>query len=211
MGVSSPAIRRTSLKLREPGFTLLETALVVAIMMIVAAVSVLSLPPALRSMRLNSAREMTGSVLGRAHGLAVDNKCVYQVDFALPNSMSITQTATGSLVLQTTLPVGVNFDAEPGIPSTPTTTPDGFGSGTVTGAIDFDADFGLGGATRIYFYPDGSARDQNGHINNGVIYIAQPGDLMSSRAVTLWGLTGRVKSWRIFSNPQSGVKAWGQS
>ncbi len=195
----------------EAGFTLLETTLVVAIMMLVAGVSVLSIPSALRTMRVNSAQEMTGSVLNRARGLAVDNKCVYQVDFALPNSMSITQTATGNLVLQTTLSIGVNFDAEPGIPSTPATTPDGFGSGAVTGAVDFDADFGLAGATRVYFYPDGTARDQNGHINNGVIYIAYPGDLMSSRAVTLWGLTGRVKAWRLSSNPQNGVKAWGQS
>ena len=198
------------LRPRSGGFTLIEALVVVLIVTTVAAVSVLNLPPALRAMRVNSAQQMTTATLGRARGLASANQCVYQVDFTLPNRLAITQTATGVVVEQSTLPVGVNFDAEPGIPSTPATTPDGFGSGAITGPIDFDADFGLAGATRIYFYPDGSARDQNGHVNNGVIYIARPGELLSSRAVTVWGLTGRVKSWRLYKNPNTGVNAWGQ-
>lgn len=195
---------------REAGFTLLESALVVAIVMIAAAISLFSLPPALRAMHVNSALQMTLDTLGRAHGLASANRCVYQVDFTLPNQLTITQTATGTVVLQEQLPTGVSFDAEPGIPSTPTTTPDGFGSGAVTGAVDFDADFGLGGATRVYFFPDGTARDQNGHINNGVVYLAEPGQLLSSRAVTLWGLTSHLKPWRLSSNSNTGVTAWGQ-
>ncbi|MGE5325080.1 MAG: Tfp pilus assembly protein FimT/FimU [Actinomycetota bacterium] len=195
---------------REAGFTLIETALVVAIMMIAAAISLFSLPPALRAMRINSALQMTLDTLGRAHGLASANRCVYQVDFTLPNQITVTQTATGTVVLRNQLPPGVSFDAEPGIPSTPATTPDGFGSGAITGAVDFDADFGLGGATRVFFLPDGTARDQNGHINNGVVYLAQPGDLLSSRAVTLWGLTSHLKPWRLHSNSNTGVAVWGQ-
>ncbi|MFZ0938410.1 MAG: hypothetical protein WAN63_03215, partial [Candidatus Sulfotelmatobacter sp.] len=65
-----------------------------------------------------------------------------------------------------------------------------------------------GGASTVYFYPDGSARDINGNINNGLVYMGRPGSLMSCRAVTLWGATSRIRGWRL---SQSGsVWSWRQ-
>jgi hypothetical protein len=61
----------------------------------------------------------------------------------------------------------------------------------------------------IYFQPDGSAQDANSNINNGVVYIARPGDLASSRAITLWGATGRLRGWRLYITG-TGTKAWRQ-
>jgi hypothetical protein len=56
----------------------------------------------------------------------------------------------------------------------------------------------------ISFYPDGSAHDLAGNLNNGVVYIARPGDLYSSRAITLTGATGRIRGWRL----AGGAKNW---
>jgi hypothetical protein len=50
----------------------------------------------------------------------------------------------------------------------------------------------------IYFYPDGSAQDVNGNVNNGVVYLAMPGFINTSRAITLWGATGRLRGWHIY-------------
>ena len=70
----------------------------------------------------------------------------------------------------------------------------------------------VGGKNQIYFCPDGSAQDSaggvgqcSGNMNNGVVYIARPAELMSSRAITIWGATGRIRGWRIYNN---GGVAW---
>ncbi len=59
-----------------------------------------------------------------------------------------------------------------GMPTSPNAfpkTPDGFGVGTT--AIDFDQGIAGGVKNVIYFYPDGSAQDAAGNINNGVVYL----------------------------------------
>src|SRR5205823_5774884 len=127
-----------------------------------------------------------------------------------PNTITVSQNAllpTGTLLVSATIPASVQFDAEPGIPTTPTTaptTPDGFGTGKL--ALDFDQGVGGGGGTTIYFFPDGTAHDVNGFLNSGVLYLARPGNLYSSRAITLWGITGRIRGWRLYQN--AGVGAY---
>ena len=64
-------------------------------------------------------------------------------------------------------------------------------------AIDFDQNVGGGNKTSIYLCPDGSAQDVNNNVNNGVVYMARPGELYSSRAITLWGATGRLRGWKL--------------
>ena len=91
------------------------------------------------------------------------------------------------------LPNGVQFTVVAGIPTTPQ-TPDGFGIGNV--AIDFAQATG-GGGNVIYFQPDGTAVDAAGNPNNGVLYIARPGQLATSHAITLFGSTGRLKTWNL--------------
>ena len=95
-----------------------------------------------------------------------------------------------------TLSTDIRLSAEAGIPTNPTKTPDGFGTGAQ--AIDFGytgQGAGVGGKNFIYFCPDGSAQDGagaggtgqcTGNVNNGVVYISRPGELLSSRAVTVW-------------------------
>jgi len=38
-----------------------------------------------------------------------------------------------------------------------------------------------------------------------VLYLARPGNLYSSRAVTLWGITGRIRGWRLYQNGGAGA------
>jgi hypothetical protein len=41
-----------------------------------------------------------------------------------------------------------------------------------------------------------------------VVYLGRPGSLMTCRAVTLWGYTGRLRGWRL--NQTAGVWGWSQ-
>jgi hypothetical protein len=85
------------------------------------------------------------------------------------------------------LPTTVAFDCEPGIPL----DPDGFGS--VTTPISFN------GNNQIFFQPDGSGRDTTGKIANGVVFLAVPGSISTSRSITLWGSTGQIHMYKLYS------------
>ena len=118
------------------------------------------------------------------------------------------------------LPTDVTFQTNAAISST--AAPDsgaGASFGTGANAIDFGytATSNTGGLNIIYFCPDGSAQTAScnetvggtvystagGYSLNwddGVVYLARTGDVLSSRAITLWGGTGRIHGWRLYPN-----------
>ena len=109
-------------------------------------------------------------------------------------------------VTAVTLPNDIQFQTLAGLPNGAATVPDGFGNATV--AIDLDQGVAGGGIkNQVMFMPDGSAHDVNGSLNSGILYVARNGDLYSSRAVTLYGATGRIRGWRLLN---SGGAKWFQ-
>lgn len=212
-GSASP-MKGNMLSRRTRGFTLIETMIVLTVFLIAGAISFTSLKPAFLQARVNNGYNITLMALRRGREAAVAERRTYIVgldDTANPHKMTITQGSTAVVIATYTLPSDVVFDAEKGIPTSPTkapTTPDGFGTGA--NAIDFDVNVGAGGAKSIYFYPDGSGHDALGNVNNGVVYIARKGDLYSSRAISVWGATGRVRGWRLYSDSVAGNSYWRQ-
>jgi len=203
---------------KTSGFSLLELMLTVSISLILTGIATVSFQPVMAEQRVNNAYNYTLTALRRAREAAAGDMRVYVVTFGPPvagpngngGTITVTQnTTTGPVLFVATLPTDVTFHLEPGIPNSPITaptTPDGFGSAAF--AFDFDQGIGAGGGTTIYFQPDGSARDVNGNINNGIVYMGRPGDIYSCRAVTLWGYTSRIRGWRLYKNG-AGV-AWSQ-
>ena len=193
----------------EAGFTLLEATIVLAVMLISAAFGFLTLKPMMQSSKVATAYNATLGTIRRAHDEAAAERRVYVVTFdntVTPNTITISQNDTlaagGILQTTTTLPTDITFSTQTGIPTTTNgacPTPDGFGTGNK--AIDFDQGVGSGGATSIYFYPDGSAHDKalNGYVNSGVVYMGRQSDLYSMRAITVWGTTGRIRGWRLYN------------
>jgi Tfp pilus assembly protein FimT len=196
-------MRRHSMR----GFSLIETMIVLVVIMTVTAVAILSLKTGLQAGHLDNAYNTTLGAIRQAHDYAVAQRQVYQITFsntAVPNTITITQAGNGNVVATYQLPNDVAFTNVAGIPNTTATTPDGFGLGNY--AIDFDQTYSGGSPalqTVIYFFPDGTAEDVNQHINNGVLYIAQPGQLFSSRAITVWGATGRIRGYRLIGSAGS--------
>jgi prepilin-type N-terminal cleavage/methylation domain-containing protein len=186
------------------GFSMIEMAVVLALILIVLAFSVMTILPSLKQNDITEGFNQTLMALRQARDMAVAQRQIYFVTLsnaAAPNSITITQGSTGTVTATYFLPTDVGFGTAVGLPTSQVafpSTPDGFGVGTT--AIDFDQ--GVVGGTKnvIYFYPDGSATDVNGNINNGVVYLAVPPIMSTFRAITLWGATGRLRGWHIYKS-----------
>ena len=193
---------------RALGFSLIEMMVVLAIVMIASGISFMTLQPTLRNIRVTNAYNTALMTMRRAREAAIAERRTYIVTFnngVAPNAITIApgSNTPGGLTLTVTLPPDVLFRAEPGVPNV---GPDGFGAGGT--AIDFDQNVAGGLKNAVYFLPDGSAQDVNSNMNNGVVYLARAGELYSSRAITLWGATGRLRGWRLYNT--GGIKSWKQ-
>jgi hypothetical protein len=196
-----------------------ELLVVVTIILILVAVALVTMVPTVQTSRANAGMEMVLGEMRHAHERAIDERRIYRVTFVPPNQIqldvgqvaNVASTITGTTPAFTsaqqplTLPDGIQFMCIGGIPTGAGSVPDGLGSGA--NAIDFDLANG-GGGTQIYFQPDGRALDAANRLNDGVVYVALPGNLYSSRAVTLFGSTGRSKGWTL--STLSGGPGWTQ-
>jgi Tfp pilus assembly protein FimT len=205
------------------GFSMLELMIVCCVMMIVAGIGFMALQPVLKDARANSAFETAMMPLRTARQRAIAERKQYIVCFGVapptgaltpmgvPTAQSVqifrwdagTALSAAVQVTAVTLPNDIQFQALAGLPNGPTTIPDGFGNATT--AIDFDQAVAGPIKNQVMFMPDGSAHDVNGNLNNGIVYVARNGDLFSSRAVTLYGATGRIRGWRLL---KSGGGIW---
>lgn len=198
--------------LNTRGFTLIEAMVAISIFLIAAAVGISTLAPAMRDARVNGAYNQVLEEMRQARSLAVQNRKTYLLTFNPPglpvgrDGMQINVLNAGAVgaiynEVPVLLPTDVHFQTIAGIPTANANTPDNLGNDAP--AVQFDIGVAGGSVNQIYFFPDGSARDINNNINNGIVYIARDGDLYSSRAVTLFGAAGRVRGWRLY--PPSGV------
>jgi prepilin-type N-terminal cleavage/methylation domain-containing protein len=203
----------------QRGFSMVELSVVVLIILILTAVALMTMVPTVQNSRANAGMELVLGEMRRAHERAIDERRIYRLTFVPPNQIqlevgqvaNVASTITGTTPAFTTaqatltLPDGIQFLCVGGIPTGAGSVPDGLGSGA--NAIDFDLGNG-GGGTQIYFQPDGRALDGANRLNDGVVYIALPGNLYSSRAVTLFGSTGRSKGWKLAT--LGGAAGWTQ-
>jgi prepilin-type N-terminal cleavage/methylation domain-containing protein len=201
------------------GFSLIEMMIVLAIIMVAASISFMNVGPVMKQQHVTNAYTTTLAAMRLARGYAVAQRTSYSVTFANAVSPSPYATVVVAPVVAGfqgdrnaatyQLPQDVSFLAQSGLPTASTAVPDGYGAGTA--AIDFgytQNGIGTGGQSVIYFCPDGSSQRAPGTNNDGtcpgtwdggVVYLARSGDLLSSRAITLMGVTGRIRGWRLYA------------
>jgi Tfp pilus assembly protein FimT len=207
---------------RAGGFSLLEMITVCAILIILCSITFMSLIPALNAQHVTNAYNTTIAAMRQARDNAVAQRVTYSVTFSngtTPNTIVVAPVlSAGSSSFQGEqstatyqLPTDVFFLAQSQLAST--SPPDSYGAGLLAIDFGYTANGGTGGASTVYFCPDGSAQDSedgsgncSGSWDGGVVYLARSGDLMSSRAVTLWGGTGRIHGWRFYSNGSGGYQ-----
>jgi prepilin-type N-terminal cleavage/methylation domain-containing protein len=201
------------------GYSLLEMMIVVAIGVIVSAITFISLQPLLKQAHVNSAYDTTLMALRNNRARAISERTRYIVAFTAPGTITISTWGVGApiapapvVVSTLSLPSDIQFMVQAGVPSTAPTVPDGFGVGAIP--IDFGQGLGAGSLNYVMFMPDGTSQDQsnpgggNGNPNSGVIYLGKPNDLWSMRAITVFGTTGRIRGWRLMN--QGGGPQWQQ-
>jgi Tfp pilus assembly protein FimT len=207
------------------GFSMIEMAVVLAIIMVMLAVTFISLQPALKDAHAAGAYDSVLMQIRNARAKAVETRQQYIVCFgattpagaATPlgtptaRSVQVFQWPAGSAlsasiqITKVDLPSDIQFQALTGLP---TAAPDAFGNGTV--AIDFDQNVTSAAVkNQIMFLPDGSARDTAGNLNSGILYLAGV-DLSSTRAITVWGASGRIRGWRLTSISPTAPNPWTQ-
>jgi prepilin-type N-terminal cleavage/methylation domain-containing protein len=194
---------------QQRGFSLLELMMVVSIALIMAGVTFISLQPMLKQSRVDTAYDTTLMALRNYRNRSITERRRYIITFAAPGTVTVQSWAFAVpvspppvTVATFTLPTDIQFAVQ----GFPAGAPDGFGSGGT--AIDFDQGMGLGSQNYVIFMPDGSSQDTQGNLDSGVLYLTRMGDLYSSRAITVFGSTGRIRGWRL--NKVAGVDTWVQ-
>jgi Tfp pilus assembly protein FimT len=197
---------------------------VLAIVMVMAGITFISLQPALKDIHATNAYDSVLMQIRNARAKAVENRQQYIVCFGATSpagattplgaptaqSVQIFQWAAGAALSSATqiskvdLPSDIQFQALAGLPAA---APDGFGTGVV--AIDFDQNVNTAITNQIMFLPDGSARDTAGNLNSGILYVAGA-DVSSTRAITVWAASGRIRGWRLTSLSPAAVAPWTQ-
>ena len=195
---------------KHRGFSLLELLIVIAIGLTVAGITFMSLMPLLKQTHVDSAYDTTMAALRNYRNLSITQSRRYIVTFAAPGTITVQYWAFAVpvspppvVVATYTLPPDIQFAVQAGFPAT---APDSFGTGVTS--IDFDQGMGLGSQPYVMFMPDGSSQDTLGNMDSGVVYLTRPGDLYSSRAVSVFGSTGRIRGWRLYN--QAGNNKWVQ-
>ena len=200
---------------REGGFSLPEIVIVIAASMVMGGLTLISLQPVLKDSRVATAYDDVFMTLRTSRQRAITDRKQYIVCFGvdaptgaltplgapMAQSIQVFRWDTGtslSAAVQVTnipLPTDIQFQTISGLPTNPNAVPDGFGNGRT--ALDFDQGVAAGIRDQVMFMPDGSAVDTNGSANNGILYLARTGDLYSSRAITVYAATGRIRGWRL--------------
>jgi prepilin-type N-terminal cleavage/methylation domain-containing protein len=200
-------------KHHQRGFSLIEMLIVATIIIIIAAFASLTLATGFADNHTRQALDTALTQMRVARERAVSERKQYILCFGIaaplgaatplgaPTTQSIqlfrwdqgTALAAAVQITNVSLPTDIFFQTIAGIPTA--ATPDGFGVGVV--ALDLDQGVAGGNKQQIMFLPDGTARDTNLNLNSGVIYMAKNATLYSSRAISLFGASGRSRGWAL--------------
>jgi prepilin-type N-terminal cleavage/methylation domain-containing protein len=205
---------------KNRGFSLLELMITVSIGLTLTGVTYIAMRPMLNQIHVDSAYDTTLMALRNTRNLAITQGHEYYVNFnpaGFPAGTIQVQyqpppPTPGGIappiqqVITYTIPTDMSFAVQAGFPAN---APDGFGTGV--NAIDFGQALAGAPLNYVVFMPDGSSQafvvGNTGTYNSGVLYTTRPGaDLSYSRAITVWGATGRIRGWRLVK--QAGVWTW---
>jgi prepilin-type N-terminal cleavage/methylation domain-containing protein len=194
---------------KNRGFSLLELLVVVSIGMTLAGVAFMQMKPLFNQSHVDQAYDTTLSVIRTYRNQSIIQSKRYIIFFTAPGTITVQYWGVGVpvspapvTVATYTLPTDIQFAVQAGFPNP---GPDNFGTGATPFTMNNCA---LVGTNCLIFYPDGSAQDDVGNFNSGVAYLSRPADLYSSRAVSIFGTTGRIRGWRLYK--VAGVNTWVQ-
>lgn len=190
---------------RERGFSTIELVTVIALILIISAMAIFALQPALQDARFDAAMHQVVDQLRQAREYSITNHRYVQVTFPIVVSAGLTQYEVQMTQLNAVPfgPGGANTvlstvsiqrpAAFYVFPAPAPDTPDGYGN---SASIVFEGT-NNGPPGGMMFQSDGEFVDKaTFQPINGTVFLGQPGKSTSARAVTLLGSTGRVRGWK---------------
>lgn len=171
----------------QAGFSLIELLFVVFILATMAGIAIPVTRGFTTSARADSATALALSTLQEARERAVNERRNIQVSFVQPNRIRVERVEVPgpdlTLLAEVELEGTATFQLVTGVPD----TPDKFGK---TSAVHFT------GKLPVMFTSDGSLIDANGDVVNGSIFMAGAGSGDVVRAITIFGVTGLMRTWK---------------
>lgn len=198
---------------KNRGFSLLELLITIAIGLTMAGVTFIAMLPLFKKNHVDQAYDQTIGVIRSYRNLAITQSNRYVLIPTAPRTLTVQfwnyvpppgVSPAPVTVATYTLPQDIQFAVQASFPNP---GPDSFGTGSTP--VVFNACSVIAsGQPCLIFYPDGSAQDDLGNFNNGVLYLTNPADVYSSRAIDIYGTTGRIRGWRLYN--QGGSNKWVQ-
>ena len=170
----------------EGGFSLPEILTIVALIGVLFGITIIAFQSAATTIQGDSNLRILERQMKLARDTAIAQRRSVEVQFVPPNQLFVIRRdlPAGTTMLQSAvLENNTTFVRFVGVPD----TPDSFGGG---GAIN------LNNAPIVMFTSDGMFVDGAGTPVNGTIYIGQVGKNVTQRAVTVFGSTARIRTYR---------------
>jgi prepilin-type N-terminal cleavage/methylation domain-containing protein len=192
----------------ERGFTLVEMLMVIAIMGTLGAMAALITPGIINHQKAEAGVAQALEVIRTARETAISTRRNVRLVFNGNNyiqvvkenicvpipcsdaaAVAFTASAAGTTILRTVELEGrLEFLRVTGV----TDTPDKFATGPPAQA----AAVAFGPLPTRMFTSQGTLVDSNGDIVNGTLFLAIPNQKNSARAITIFGMTALLRSWR---------------
>lgn len=171
----------------DAGFTLTEMLVVVALIAIGSAVAIPVTMEMVNRAKNDSSVVVAQAFIDGARDRAVAERRNIELEFVMPNRLRTyrIEVPSGSrtLLSEMQLEGAQEFRKYPGVSD----TPDAFGAAS---AVSFT------GTMPVMFTSDGSLIDSQGDVVNGSVFFGVPDRPESARAVTVFGITGMIRTWK---------------
>jgi prepilin-type N-terminal cleavage/methylation domain-containing protein len=180
------------------GFTIIELLIVIAIGLTVSAMAYVLIQSSLNGTKADGALQMALGQIRQVHERAIDERHIYRLTFTAPRTIQTDRIDLAGTVMtpifigSIDLPQDISFAIVSGTPAT--NTPNGLGSATT--AVDLSVNNSTG-INQVYFQADGRVLDSLNRVADGILYMSRADELTSTRVVTVFGATGRVKGWKL--------------
>jgi type II secretory pathway pseudopilin PulG len=205
----------------EAGYSLIEMMMILAIMGVLSGMAVVSISGARPSAMGDGAMRVVLSQLNTARETAITKRRNMRITFPAANQIQIVQEVPpvppSTTITTLALPAiyfegSIQYVLVANLPD----SPDAYCP--TLSATCFPISTDGSPATEMKFKPDGTFVDQNGITLNGTVFIAVPGQsyvvghstssVMSGRAITVQGSTGRVRGYRYDGSSTTAGIPW---
>ncbi len=183
----------------QAGFTLVETMVVTAIAGILTGIAVVQISSSRQGLIGDGAMRVVLSQLNQAKEQAITQRRNMRITFSGTNTIQVCreEVPSGTCTTISSVPFesGLTFQRPASVPDlSPSTTEL---ASVASPSLSASPAIAFGGATtQLRFAPDGTLIDQDGVTANGTVFVALSNQLLSSRAVAIFGSTGRIRAYR---------------